>query len=116
MSIGGDKMANETKDIIIAVLTYLNDSLDEERINFGRVNPETLGVSEPRYNRVLEMMLEENLITGLIAVPTMGQSYNGYKAINPKPTLRGIDYLDSNKTSSKAYAILKEIRDWVPGY
>lgn len=109
-------MASNTKDIIIAVLQYLEDSLDEERIDFNKVNPDTLGVSEPRYSRVIEMMLEEGLITGLIKVPVMGQSYDGYKSINPKPTLHGIDYLESNKPTQKAYAILKEIRDWIPGY
>ena len=109
-------MSNETKDIIIAVLTYLNDSLDEERIDFNKVNPESLGVSRPRYSRVLEMMLEDGLITGLHKISQVGKTYDGYKAINPRPTLHGIDYLDSNKPTQRAYAILKEIRDWIPGY
>lgn len=109
-------MCGNTIDLVVAILKYLEESLDEERIDFSKVNPETLGVSDPRYNRVIEMMLSERYVTGFHKIPIAGQSYNSYKAISPNITLAGISFLSQNKPSSKAYEILKEIRDWIPGY
>ncbi|MEK4522383.1 YjcQ family protein [Psychrobacillus sp. FSL W7-1493] len=108
-------MANDTKDIILAILKYLEDSLDEERIDFNKVNHKALGISEPRHSRILGMMLEEGYIDGLKKFSVMGATYSTYKALEPRITLRGIDYLEENKPSAKVYAILKEIKEWIPG-
>ncbi|GIN89864.1 head protein [Siminovitchia terrae] len=109
-------MAKETKDVIIAILQYLNESLDEERIDFSKVNNESLGISYPRYCRILSMMMNEGYIEGLSRITIADYAFDQYKAVHPCITLKGIDYLEQNKPSSKAYAILKEIRDWIPGY
>ncbi|GGA31187.1 YjcQ family protein [Psychrobacillus lasiicapitis] len=109
-------MANDTKDIIVAILKYLEDSLDEERIDFNKVNPEALGISAPKHSRILSMMIEEGYIDGLRKIPTLGTTYSGYKALEPRITLKGIDYLEANKPTAKVYTILKEIKEWIPGY
>lgn len=109
-------MANDTKDIILAILKYLEDSLDNERIDFNKVNHEALGISEPKHSRILGMMIEEGYIAGLRKVSMMGSTYSGYKALEPRITLKGIDYLEENKPSVKVYAILKEIKEWIPGF
>lgn|SRR5690625_4395557 len=108
-------MSKDSKDIILAILKYLNDSLDDEVIDFSKVNEESLNVSYPRYCRVLTMMVEEGLISGLAPITFIDRSYTEYKPTDPSITLKGIDFLQKNKISTKAYAILKEIKEWVPG-
>ena len=102
---GGVVMANDTKDIILAILKYLEDLLDDERIDFSKVNHKALGISEPKHSWILGMMIEEGYIDGLRKVSIMGATYSGYKALEPRITLRGIDYLEENKPSAKVYAI-----------
>lgn len=109
-------MSNDTFEVILAVLKYLEDSMDDERIDFGKVNAESMGVSEPRYNRILSIMIDEGYITGLTPVPMAEQTYTSYKAIDPRLTMRGIDYLKENKLPAKAMKIAERIRDWIPGY
>lgn len=109
-------MSEDTKEIILAILKYLNDSLDEERIDFSKVNEESLGITHPKYCRILSMLVEEGFVKGFIKVHAPGVPYNQYKSKTPRITIKGIDYLDQNKSSSKVYDILKEIRDWIPGY
>ncbi|WP_342573723.1 YjcQ family protein [Solibacillus sp. FSL K6-1781] len=108
-------MSKDTYDVVLAILKYIEESLDDPRIDFSKVNPEALGVSEPRYNRIIAMMLDEDLITGLTEVNWSEQEYPEYKAINPNITMYGLEYIQQNKPSAKAYAILKEIKEWIPG-
>ncbi|MBU5214942.1 YjcQ family protein [Heyndrickxia oleronia] len=108
-------MTVDTADIIFAILKYLEESLDEEKIDYRKINEKSLGISYPRYCRVLGMMIDEELITGLAPVNVAGSTYTQYKFINPSITLKGIEYLNQNKPSAKVYKILKEIKDWIPG-
>ncbi len=108
-------MSKENKDIILAILKYLNDSMDDEKIDFSKVNEKSLDVSYPRYCRVLAMMVEEELIYGLAPINIMDNPYTQFKPVNPRITLKGIDYLEDNQITKRAYAVLKEIREWVPG-
>ncbi|MFC4661729.1 YjcQ family protein [Oceanobacillus aidingensis] len=108
-------MSKGNKDIILAILKYLNDSMDEEKIDFSKVNEKSLDVSYPRYCRVLTMMVDEGLISGLAPITFMESTYTEYKPVSPIITLKGIDYLEENKLTKRAYAFLKEKREWVPG-
>ncbi|MFE6167025.1 YjcQ family protein [Viridibacillus arvi] len=109
-------MSNDTLDVILAILKYLDESMDEERIDFSKVNAEALGVNEPRYNRILSMMIDEGYVTGLTAVPIAGQTYVSYKAIDPRPTMYGIQTLNENTMTAKAVRIAKGIKEFIPGF
>lgn len=58
---------------------------------------------------VLGFCKKEGLLDGLT------KTKDGYVG-NPKITLRGLEFYESNKKSTKFYNTLKEIRDWIPGY
>lgn len=108
-------MANDTKDIVLAILKYLDDSMDDERVDSNKISSEALNISEPKFSRILSMMLEEGYITGYSSFGITGVTYDGHKAIDPRITFQGLDYLEENKPSAKVYAILKEIKEWIPG-
>lgn len=60
-------------------------------------------------NNILDFAQKEGLINGLTATK------DGLIG-DPRITLKGIDYYEANKKSTKFYNTLKEIRDWIPGY
>lgn len=109
-------MSNDNFDVIIAILKYLDESMDEERIDFSKVNADALEISEPRYNRILSIMIDEGYITGLTSVPIAGQTYDSYKAIDPRLTMYGIQTLNDNTLSAKALKFARAIKEWIPGY
>lgn len=108
-------MANDVKDIMLAILKYLEDSMDDERVDFSKVNANSLDISEQKHSRVLSIMLGDGYIKGFVKVPRVGVAYDGYKAMDPRITSAGMDYLYNNKMSKKTYALLKEIKEWIPG-
>ncbi len=57
----------------------------------------------------LDFAKKEGLVDGLT------KTKDGYIG-NPRITLMGIKYFEENKSSTKFYNTLKEIRDWIPGY
>ncbi|WP_103110717.1 YjcQ family protein [Brevibacillus reuszeri] len=108
-------MAKKTMDVIQEILEHLDKSLDDERVDIGPISPENLEISYPRWSRVIQMMLESELIEGFAPVKTLGSTYTSFKAIDPRITLRGIQFLADNSNFSKLYRAAKEIKDWIPG-
>lgn len=87
----------DNKENIIKLLKAINDNLGEERIMPNVYNAEALGMEVPQYYRLLEIVVESGLVSGFAPIKTMGQHFTQYKAMNPNLTLRGIEYLESNK-------------------
>lgn len=85
------------KENIIKLLQAFSDNLGEERIMPDVYDAKALGLEEPQYYRLLEIAVESDLVSGFASIKTMGQSYTRYKAVSPNLTLRGIEYLESNK-------------------
>ena len=45
-----------------------------------------------------------------------GISYDPFTRFHvPRLTLTGLDYLENNSSMKKAYKILKEAKEWIPG-
>jgi hypothetical protein len=105
----------EIADIIVAILIFLEESMDEEIIDHKKINHEVVGISYPKYCRVLSMMVNDDLIDGLNPIEIAGSPYTQYKFMDPCITLRGLEYLAQNRPTARAYALLKEIKSWIPG-
>jgi hypothetical protein len=111
----GLTVANKTMDIIQAILEHLDKSMDDERVDVGPISHEALGISHARWSRIIEMMLESGLIEGFSPVHLPGLSYTAFKAVDPRITLSGIQFLADNSNLTKLYRAAKELRDWIPG-
>lgn len=57
----------------------------------------------------LQFATKEGLVSDL------KMTKDGYVG-TPRITLKGIEYYEENKKTTKFYSTLKEIRDWIPGY
>lgn len=101
-------MNKNTNDIVLAILKYLEGSLGELQIDYPKIDHEALGIPEPRYYRILTMMLKKGYIRGLSEVQFESMHY----PMNVKITTYGLKYIRKNKPSFKVYEILNEIKDW----
>lgn len=78
------------------ILSYLEEAMDYDKPNMGRISAERLGLSEPRWNVLMRLLTKE----GYIEWKDMMQSV--------VITLRGLEYLQENPIMA---AITKEIAD-----
>jgi hypothetical protein len=106
-------MASKTLQAIQRILEHLDNSMDDDNVDLAAISPEALDITEPRWHRVIGMMVEEGLVDGFVKVTTLGSEYNQYKAMNPEITLRGLHFMNENKDAAKLYRIAKEVRDWI---
>lgn len=101
--------------LIYKILRILQKSMDCEEIDKEVLSPERLGMSVPKWSRIMAMLLNEGYIAG-------GQTWNaldcGYPRVvltRPEITLRGLEYLEENTLMRKAANLAKGIKDTIPG-
>ena len=73
---------------------------------------EGLGVSEERLYKILQSMIDDGLIDGFAKINYMG-GY-GFKAIGPRLTMKGMEFLQENSAMQKIRKELKEVKDLAP--
>lgn len=108
-------MAVDSMKVIYKVLEYLDNSMDEERVDGIPISAESLGISDVRWSRIISMMVDQEMVTGFVKINSLGRTYPGFKLSNPSITLRGLEYLSENSSSAKLYRAAKEIKEWIPG-
>ena len=101
--------------LIYKILRILQKSMDCEEIDKEVLSPERLGMSVPKWSRIMAMLLNEGYIAG-------GQTWNaldcGYPRVvltRPEITLKGLEYLEENTLMRKAANLAKGIKDTIPG-
>ena len=121
--VGDDPSTWETIDITIddimdnlkvvyKVLVGIEVSMDSNR--FDGTFLEALKISEERRNRILQSMIGEGLIDGFERV-NYADGY-GFKAIEPRLTIKGMEFLQENSAIQKIKNGLKDIKDVTPFY
>lgn len=71
-----------------------------------------LKISQQELDIIIKNIVDDGLVKGI----TIPQGCTGFKASNPHLTTLGYDFLKNNTEMKKAYKIIKEIKDWLPGY
>lgn len=108
-------VAKKTMEIIQDILEHLDKSMDDEIVDISPISHEALGISHARWSRIIEMMLESGLIEGFSPVHRLGSTYTAFKEMDPRITLKGVQFLAENSNVAKLYRVAKEIKDWIPG-
>lgn len=96
--------------IIYRILRYLEKAMDYDEIDLAPISAEVLGLSEPRWIAIMEMMAVEGYIAGL----SVQRSLSGTATIScssPRITLKGLEYLQENSLMQKAANLAKGIID-----
>lgn len=94
--------------IIYRILSELEKSMDMKKCNLDRISYEQFGITEERWNRYIEMLVNEKYIKGV----TITENIFGDTIVNCdkiKLTLKGLEYLHENSTMKKTANAIKGI-------
>lgn len=92
---------------IYKILRILQKSMDLEEFNKNSISAETLGLSIPKWNRFMAMMLNEGYISGGETWNAMDCGYPKVALTRPELTLKGLEYLEENSLMRKAADLAK---------
>lgn len=99
--------------IIYKILSTLEKSMDLERCNMECISPEKLKISEERWNKYIEMLLDAGYIKG-VRIQKYVTGDTSIDADDIRITLKGLEYLSENSIMQKMYKTAKGITDLIP--
>lgn len=97
--------------VIYKILKHLEKSLDFEEPDHTPIEAGSLKISEPKWARLMKMLVDEGYIKGVLIVNYPEMSYPLVKLVNPTITLKGIEYLKENSLMKKASDLAKGIAE-----
>lgn len=97
-------------NIIYKILKYLETAMDYDEVDMDFISPERLGISQNRWNSVIEMLAADGYIGGILI--KVGAQIN---VVTPQITLKGLEYLSEHPLMRKAANTAKGIKDIIPG-
>lgn len=98
---------------IYRILSTLEKAMDLPEFDVEQISAAALGISEERWTRYLEMMLDVGLVKGV----SMQRDITGHYRVDAEDiriTLKGLEYLQENSFMKKAYKMAKGIKDATP--
>ena len=99
--------------IIYKILSVLEKSMDLENVDIERISSNNLGISQQRWNKYMEMLLD----AGYIKWVTIQKYVTGETNVDAEDiriTLKGLEYLSENSIMQKMYKAAKGITDLIP--
>ncbi len=101
--------------VIYKILRILQKSMDYEEFDRDLLSSESLGLSVPKWSRIIAILLNEGYITGGQTWNAMGCGYPRVALNRPEITLKGLEYLEENSLMKKAANLAKGIKETIPG-
>lgn len=94
---------------IYKILRILQNSMDLEEFDRNSISAEALGLSVPKWSRLMAMLVKEGYITGGETWNAMDCGYPRVALSRPELTLKGLEYLEENSLMRKAADLAKGI-------
>ena len=98
---------------VYKILSTLEKAMDYPEFDISQINASRLGVSEERWCRYIEMMLDVGYIKGVSIEIYIDGSLH-VDAENMRITLKGLEYLQENSIMRKIYNTAKGIKEVTP--
>lgn len=95
--------------IIYLILKALEKGMDNVSVDEDIISPESFGISEERFNKILLALEDEGYIAGLVKINTIGM--RGIRYEDMRITIKGLEYLENNAMMNKAFRAIKGIRE-----
>lgn len=98
---------------VYRILSALEKAMDLPEFDVTQIGPDALGVSEQRWARYIEMMLDAGYIKGA----SVQQGITGDLIVDTEDvriTLKGLEYLQENSIMRQMYKLAKGIKDITP--
>ena len=99
--------------IIYKILSVLEKSMDLENVDIERISSNNLGISQQRWNKYMEMLLDAGYIKG-VTIQKYVTGETNVDAEDIRITLKGLEYLSENSSMQKMYRAAKGITDLIP--
>ena len=99
--------------IIYKILSVLEKSIDLENVDIERISSNNLGISQQRWNKYMEMLLDAGYIKG-VTIQKYVTGETNVDAEDIRITLKGLEYLSENSIMQKMYKAAKGITDLIP--
>lgn len=99
---------------VYRILSALEKAMDLTEFDISQIDAKTIGVSEQRWARYIEMMADVGYIKGI----RVEDSITGGLIIYDdgiRITLKGLEYLQENTVMQRLYKAAKGIKDITPG-
>lgn len=104
----------DTMKVIYNILERLEKAIDEEDFNWEEIGPEVFEISEIKWYRIIEIMINKSLITGISINRSLDGQY-GASVYDPRITFEGLEYLAENSNTAKIINAAKLLKDTIPG-
>ena len=101
--------------IIYKILSVLEKSMDLENVDIERISSNNLGISQQRWNKYMEMLLDAGYIKG-VTIQKYVTGETNVDAEDIRITLKGLEYLSENSIMQKMYKAAKGITDLIPQF
>lgn len=88
--------------IIYKILRILQNSMDLEEFDRNSISAEVLGLSTPKWSRIMIMLLDAGYITGAETWYDMRCGCKSVMLSGTELTLKGLEYLEENSLMKKA--------------
>lgn len=99
--------------IIYKILSVLEKSMDLESIDTERISSNNLGISQQRWIKYMEMLLDAGYIKG-VSIKKYTDGEMRVDIENIRITLKGLEYLSENSIMQRMYNVTKGITDLIP--
>ena len=99
---------------VYRILSALEKAMDLTEFDISQIDAKTIGVSEQRWARYIEMMADVGYIKGV----DVDESITGNLIVNAddiRITLKGLEFLQENSIMQRLYKAAKGIKDITPG-
>ena len=87
--------------------------MDLEKFNPDSISPEALKISDERWNKYMEMLLDAGYIKG-VKIQKYVAGGTSVDIDDIRITLKGLEYLSENSIMQKMYKAAKGITDLIP--
>lgn len=87
--------------------------MDLENVDIERISSNNLGISQQRWNKYMEMLLDAGYIKG-VTIQKYVTGETNVDAEDIRITLKGLEYLSENSIMQKMYKAAKGITDLIP--
>ena len=95
---------------IYRILKILREAMEYEEFDLAGISPDFLGISKPKWEQLMAMLVKNGYIEGVTVIPLLGRQA-GLKLAHPRITLKGLEYLQENSMMKKAANLAKGIAD-----
>lgn len=99
--------------IIYKILSTLEKSMDLECIDTERISSGNLSISQQRWDKYMEMLLDAGYIKG-VTIQKYVTGETNVDAEDIRITLKGLEYLSENSIMQKMYKTAKGTTDLIP--